>query len=69
MYKFDTYRHTESTSQEHNGVKNRKPREIPINITKLPDEIDDSQYEIQMKQIFQNCKNSDFTIKSKTTML
>ena len=52
MYNFDAYRHTNSTLQEHNGVENCKPSGIPINITELPDEKDDSQYEIQMKQSF-----------------
>ena len=46
MYNFDAYRRTKSTLQEHNGVKNWKPRGILITITELPDEKDDSQYEI-----------------------
>ena len=64
MYSFDAYRRTKSTFQEHNGVKNWKPRRILITIAELPDERDNLQDEIQMKQSFQNGENPDFTVKA-----
>ena len=60
VFKFDAFRHTKSTLQEHEGGRNSKPVGIPINIIKLPDEKDNMQDENQMKQSFQKGKSSDF---------
>ena len=62
VFKFDAFRHTQSTLQEYYGVENCKPLGIPMNITELPDEIDDSQYEIQIKHSYQKGGNSDFAV-------